>query len=290
MKIGNFEVEITQDDCYSNEDYFELLSEHPAERRIKGNSNIYDLILGYLDSDVLELREVWELLHTEAASFYGYQGGLKANEIWWALSETSAFATAFGLHPDSTFEDIEDHVNGLDLPFQNLLRKFIFSFPFIHLVDLYEHSGISLSLHSSRGEWDKSRGSAIVWARTEQDAEGLLDYYNNLYAGEIYHYSIEWKAPDDGQFYLEREVFVDSCGGFVGYDHKKSGLMEYVENAVRCTPEPKPVERPATVHLINVGKGWMEAWWIADQSLFFSPITNETYKGYQVVLERTLWD
>ena len=42
--------------------------------------------------------------------------------------------------------------------------------------------------------------------------------------GDVYGYAVKNNEGDE----------VDSCWGFYGYDHEKSGLMEYAKNAVDC--------------------------------------------------------
>jgi hypothetical protein len=52
--------------------------------------------------------------------------------------------------------------------------------------------------------------------------------YDQYLTGEVYGYSIE---PTDKNKSIECD---DSCWGFYGYDHEKSGLMEYAKNAIDC--------------------------------------------------------
>lgn len=69
-------------------------------------------------------------------------------------------------------------------------------------------------------EWKKQVG--IPGEYTEEMFEATLNLYSAWAWGDCYGYRIEF--PDDE----------DSCWGFYGTDHEKSGLLEYAKNAIDC--------------------------------------------------------
>lgn len=54
--------------------------------------------------------------------------------------------------------------------------------------------------------------------------EGEVQVYNDYLSGSVYYYTVE---DPEGEH-------IDSCGGFYGYDHENSGLLEYAKNAIDC--------------------------------------------------------
>lgn len=186
-----------------------------------------------------------------------------------------AFSTdaEYKLHADEYMQDLEsiqeiaesllrlaDQVPGYEWIIEVLaeaLDDFIWGYPFIHFVSLYEHSGIHLSLANNpfsnrpSREWDSTPGAAIIIAATEEWARSQIDYMNDLGNGSVYWYSVTY---DD----FGNEIFVASCGGFVGDDHKKSGLMEYALNEIECFK----YQRAEDDYLIRLhDQGWVEARW-----------------------------
>lgn len=61
--------------------------------------------------------------------------------------------------------------------------------------------------------------------RAEEDIRRALEMYEHYVNGSIYGFT--FKNP------LTREV-LDSCGGFLGWDHEKSGLVDCAKEAVRA--------------------------------------------------------
>jgi len=109
---------------------------------------------------------------------------------------------------------------------------------------MYEHSGIALSLgreYPFNCQWDSGQLGFILidreWlkehfgkkyftkkmkTRMLEVAENNVELYNNYLSGSVYGYQVIDKNGEN----------IDSCWGFYGYDHKKSGLLEYAENAI----------------------------------------------------------
>lgn len=121
---------------------------------------------------------------------------------------------------------------------------------------LYDHSGISISSRSFRGraqhaEWDSGRVGVIYitpekikkeygWKKLtsarrkkiQQYLEQEVKTYDDYLTGSVYGYNIS--AGED----VENDCD-DSCWGFYGYDHEKSGLLEMARNAIDCHVEDK---------------------------------------------------
>lgn len=102
---------------------------------------------------------------------------------------------------------------------------------------MYDHSGITISTKPFSCPWDSGQiGWAVVPAsrikkeygtynaRTKELALKCLlaevETYDQYLRGETYGYVLE---DFDG-------IEVESCWGFFGYDHKKSGLLEHAIN------------------------------------------------------------
>lgn len=114
-------------------------------------------------------------------------------------------------------------------------------------VYMYEHSGVSISTSPFRCPWDSGQ-LGIIYAtiekakkwfdfkvltkkRRQQIVEALkseVETYNYYVSAEVYGFRIE---DADGET-------IDSCGGFFGSDHKKSGLWDHV---VGSLPKDSPL-------------------------------------------------
>ena len=105
---------------------------------------------------------------------------------------------------------------------------------------LYDHSGITMNTTGFSCGWDSGQVGFIyatietltamghTWKkwirkRREEVTKWLVQdvkVYDDYLTGEVYWYNIEETG--------------DSCGGFFGYDHEKSGLLEHAHNAIDC--------------------------------------------------------
>ena len=105
---------------------------------------------------------------------------------------------------------------------------------------LYDNSGITMNTGGFSCQWDSGQVGWIYadiemmqeighdwkkWTpkRKEQVLEWLksdVETYDKFIKGEGYGYKIEGLDDDD------------SCWGFLGYDHKKSGLLDYAQDAI----------------------------------------------------------
>jgi hypothetical protein len=108
---------------------------------------------------------------------------------------------------------------------------------------LYDHSGLSIStgVHGQHAAWDGGwvgfifvskegvkrnwkvkRIDAKLKKRIEENLLSEVSTYDDYLRGAVYHYSVEDKEGTS----------LDSCGGFYGYDHEKSGLLEYAQGFI----------------------------------------------------------
>ena len=114
-------------------------------------------------------------------------------------------------------------------------------------VYMYDHSGITINTtgfnHCDSQQWDwgqlgfiyiskKRAREEYSWkvlnkariAKLKEYLEGEIETYDAYLTGNVYRYTIV--LPDGEED--------DSCGGYYGFDHEKSGLMEAAKNAVDC--------------------------------------------------------
>ena len=114
-------------------------------------------------------------------------------------------------------------------------------------VYMYDHSGITINTtgfnHCDSQQWDwgqlgfiyiskKRAREEYSWkvlnkARIQKLYEYLrseIETYDAYLTGNVYRYTIELPNGEED----------DSCGGYYGSDHEKSGLMEQAKNAVDC--------------------------------------------------------
>lgn len=93
----------------------------------------------------------------------------------------------------------------------------------------YVHSGIALSLSPFSCSWDSGVAGYIAVRRPSRGgewrtrkaflayAEACIETFNAYLAGACYGFEVVDTSTDE---------VVDSCWGFIGFDHEKSGLYE----------------------------------------------------------------
>jgi hypothetical protein len=111
---------------------------------------------------------------------------------------------------------------------------------------LYDHSGITMSTGAFSCRFDSGQVGVIYidqegcdkmgyteeWAKGDWNEGGTFESaLLQILESEVKEYD---KFISEGVFYYTIDEVEDSCGGFLGYDHKESGLMEYAENAIDC--------------------------------------------------------
>jgi len=131
-------------------------------------------------------------------------------------------------------------------------RKDIFVLPLY----LYDHSGlvmdtarfscpwdsgqvgfIYVTKEAVKKEWKVAKISGTLKMRIESILRAEVQTYSDYLGGNVYHYHVTNK---DGEF-------CDSCGGFYGYDHEKSGLLEYAKGAIDADIENRKELRQRTL-------------------------------------------
>lgn len=110
-------------------------------------------------------------------------------------------------------------------------------------VYLYNHSGLTINTTGFNCKWDSGQVGYVLVSKdkvrkeydwkyiTKKREKQISEYLRNeveildMYLrGDIYCYVIE-KNGDT----------IDSCRGFYGHDHEKSGLLESAKNSIDCT-------------------------------------------------------
>jgi len=137
----------------------------------------------------------------------------------------------------------EDYV--LDLNSQDFINKYLdkVNKKCIMLpIYLYDHSGITINTCGFSCQWDsgqigwiyityekirKEYGWKVITKERKEKIKSYLisevETYDNFLTGAVYGYQIE---PTSRNKNIECD---DSCWGFFGYDHEKSGLLEYAK-------------------------------------------------------------
>lgn len=117
---------------------------------------------------------------------------------------------------------------------------------------LIDHSGLAMSVNSFNDPWDSGQvgyiyttrarfGNYVVgcapkeWkAVAEKRLQQDVEVYSQYLEGSCYYVSIDkWCGPDDvePEDFISAEPYWDdaeSCGGFLGYDDKDNGVLDYV--------------------------------------------------------------
>jgi len=112
---------------------------------------------------------------------------------------------------------------------------------------LYDHSGITMRTSPFSCPWDSGQVGFIYVSNDKVKKEfnrkrmskklkqkaidlmiGEVNTYDQYLTGEIFGYMIE---PTDKNKSINCD---DSCWGFYGYDHEKSGLLEMSKDAINC--------------------------------------------------------
>lgn len=109
---------------------------------------------------------------------------------------------------------------------------------------LYDHSGITMSTGAFHCPWDSGQVGWIYATRKEvrekygndirftkkmvervtEDLENTVKVYDDYITGAVYGFIVENSEGEE----------IDSCWGFYGYDHDKSGLLTMAYEAIEC--------------------------------------------------------
>jgi len=110
---------------------------------------------------------------------------------------------------------------------------------------LYEHSGITMSTGSFSCSWDSGIVGFIYvskekvrkefsWKHITMKREDQIktylqeevEQYDCYLKGDVYGYEVKDPAGED--------IEDGQCGGFYGWDHKESGLLENAQRSIEC--------------------------------------------------------
>jgi hypothetical protein len=110
---------------------------------------------------------------------------------------------------------------------------------FILPLYLYDHSGITISTTPFGYRWDSGQIGFIYTTnklleemghplnvskdKLKKWAIAETKIYDNYLTGEVFSFQLEYK---DGHL-------IDSVSGFYGFDHDKSGLLDYAEDSIK---------------------------------------------------------
>jgi hypothetical protein len=104
---------------------------------------------------------------------------------------------------------------------------------------MYDHSGITINTTGFSCQWDSGQIGWIYVTKKSckemgvdpNDLEKLerfllaeVDTYDQYVSGQVYGFSINHDTDD--------EIIKDSCWGFFGYDHEKSGLLDEARGTI----------------------------------------------------------
>jgi hypothetical protein len=107
---------------------------------------------------------------------------------------------------------------------------------------VYEHGGITMNTTGFACPWDSGQVGIIFVTKTDVRKEYGWKRISKERLAKIYSYlELEIETYDDyisGNVYgytTDTEYGVgDSCWGFFGYDHEKSGLLEMAKESIDC--------------------------------------------------------
>jgi len=98
----------------------------------------------------------------------------------------------------------------------------MFNIPHVHETQSYSRSNwadvLVVVTDTNIKEW------GIHPKKAHENAESAARLFENWASGEVFGYVVEDKDGEE----------LDSCWGFYGNEHEKSGLMEYATNAIDC--------------------------------------------------------
>jgi len=139
---------------------------------------------------------------------------------------------------NKAFDACEERIKSL---IEKAIRKYYVILPLY----LYDHSGITISTGSFSCPWDSGQIGYIyisienilkefnrkkISKKLRQKAidlmRGNVNSYDDYLTGSIYGYMVE---PTDENKEIKCD---DSCWGFYGYDHEKSGLLESAKGSI----------------------------------------------------------
>lgn len=189
------------------------------------------------DSDPMNPREDWDNFSTMVCAHKAYGLGDKNETVnryadGWDDAILMYFADQAGVEYDDTYGHEREAAQ-----VQRWIDKNVFILPLY----LYDHSGITMNTSGFNCPWDSGQVGFIYttreearkwfgWKRITKAREAKIEKYlksdvatyDQYLTGEIYGYIVN---DEDGEE-------IDSCWGFFGYDHEKSGLLEQARDQI----------------------------------------------------------
>jgi hypothetical protein len=195
----------------------------------------------FSDPEPFESPREWENLGKMLCSHSRYelgdeQIGSEQEMIYCILNECNY------PNPDQLDDDLSELDN---LEFIEKYASKMYKLATVLPLYLYDHSGITMNTSGFSCPWDSGQVGVIYVSNQSMKKEfnrkhmskklkqKAIDHlrsevkvYDQYLTGEIYGFNIE---PTDRNKSIECE---DSCWGFYGYDHEKSGLLEHAKPSI----------------------------------------------------------
>ena len=177
----------------------------------------------------------------ETENYKGFEIEIKSDEFapnprteWDNLGTMVCFHNRYDLGDKEHGFDVRDHDSFKELA--DAIKKE--DIAVILPLYLYDHSGITMSTGSFSCRWDSGQVGFIYITKEKARKEfgikritkawiekltlyleGEVETYDNYLTGSVYYFNID--DVEDG-----------SCGGFYGYDHEKSGLLDHARSSI----------------------------------------------------------
>ena len=182
---------------------------------------------------------------------------------WDPIGKMFCFHRSYDIGDEHSYN--KDNYNSWDEFLQELKEDY--NIAVVYPVIMYEHSGITISHGRSypyncrwdsgqigfhfitkddlRKEWNVERVTKKLIEKAVDNLKSELEVYDNYLAGSVYSYIVE---EADG-----------SCGGFFGYEHEKSGLLENAREDINAhiRSEIEKLKSQNTEHFQKV-KEWIK--------------------------------
>ena len=148
-------------------------------------------------------------------------------------------------------ENIQKAINMSNKHIKSIIQRALHKHYIMLPLYLYDHSGITISTGPFSCPWDSGQ---IGWVyvsikKVKEEYNWILltksrkkkiidllknevELYDQYLRGDVYGYEVEDQIGNH----------IDSCWGFYGGEHDKSGLLEYAHNAADCHLESERIE------------------------------------------------
>ena len=209
------------------------------------------------DFDPLNPCEDWDMLGTMVCCHKRYTLGHKQ----YGNGMEALYNSILECSPDLT----QIHIDFDEMDEEQFMEKYckVFErYAIVLPIYMYDHSGVTINTTGYSCPWDSGQLGFIFVSKNKIRDEYKWKIISPKRFKKIVTYlKNEVKSLDD---YLTGNVYgynvddpytrysIDSCWGFFGDDHEKSGLMEYAKNAIDCHIDKVNQER-SEMQLIETG-------------------------------------